>query len=65
MNVYYPIPWYIEAQFLIMKKVIVFFVGAFLIGLLFSCTTPKSYYKTREGKKKQDYYNKLQYGQKM
>lgn len=48
-----------------MKKIIVFFVGAFLICSIFSCTVPKSYYKTREGKKKQDYYNKIQYGQKM
>jgi hypothetical protein len=37
-----------------------------LIGLIFlaSCANPKPYYKTREGKKKQKYYNEIQFGGK-
>lgn len=40
-------------------KVIVVFVMVFL--LLGACG-PKAYYKTGEGKKKQKYYNDIQYG---
>ncbi len=40
-------------------------VGIVLVALLFSaCKTQKPYYKTREGKKKQKYYNEIQYGGK-
>jgi hypothetical protein len=46
----------------IMKKRVGYFVLALLIGGLSSCASPKPYYQTREGKKKQDYYNKIQYG---
>jgi hypothetical protein len=31
---------------------------------LVSCGGPKPYYKTREGKKKQKYYNEIQFGGK-
>lgn len=48
-----------------MKKIIAFFIGAFLIGAIFSCSSPKPYYKTKEGKKKQEYYNKIQYGHRV
>lgn len=30
--------------------------------VLMSCATPKSYYETKEGKRKQKYYNDIQYG---
>lgn len=37
-----------------------------LIGLalimLAACATPKAYYETKEGKRKQKYYNDIQYG---
>jgi hypothetical protein len=46
----------------IMKKRVGYFVLALLIGGLFSCASPRPYYQTREGKKKQDYYNRIQYG---
>jgi len=39
-------------------KVIVVFILVFLI----SACGPKAYYKTSEGKKKQKYYNDIQYG---
>ena len=43
-----------------MKKII----GSILVFsiLLSACAGGKSYYKTREGKKKQKYYNDLQFG---
>jgi hypothetical protein len=43
-----------------MKK----FVGFLLVVcfLLNACASSKPYYKTREGKKKQKYYNDIQYG---
>jgi hypothetical protein len=44
----------------VMKKWVVLFM---MIGLfLSSCSNQKPYYKTRIGKKKQTYYNKLQFG---
>jgi uncharacterized protein YceK len=30
--------------------------------MLASCATPKAYYETKEGKRKQKYYNDIQYG---
>jgi hypothetical protein len=36
------------------------FIVAFI--LLASCSTPKAYYETKEGKRKQKYYNDIQYG---
>lgn len=41
-----------------MKKL---FVLVALIGLA-SCAAPKPYYETKEGKRKQKYYNDIQYG---
>jgi hypothetical protein len=32
--------------------------------ILSSCAGPKSYYQTAEGKRKQKYYNAIQFGQK-
>jgi hypothetical protein len=45
-----------------MKKV----VGIVLVALVMmtSCMGPKPYYKTAEGKKKQKYYNDIQFGGK-
>lgn len=45
-----------------MKKV----VGLLLVaGVLFgACVGPKPYYKTAEGKRKQKYYNDIQFGGK-
>ncbi len=44
-----------------MKKV----VGVFVIAiLLMAACGPKPYYKTAKGKKKQKYYNDIQYGGK-
>ncbi len=44
-----------------MKKV----VGLFLLAaVIFSACAPKSYYKTAEGKRKQKYYNEIQFGGK-
>ena len=45
-----------------MKKVAGIFV---VLSILFSaCSMNKPYYKTAEGKKKQKYYNELQFGGK-
>lgn len=44
-----------------MKKVVGFIV---IVGVLSSCLGPKSYYKTAEGKRKQKYYNDIQFGGK-
>jgi hypothetical protein len=42
-----------------MKRII----GIFLSAMLFlAACGPKPYYKTGKGKKKQKYYNKVQYG---
>jgi hypothetical protein len=46
-----------------MKKI---FALILLAGIMASaCNYPKPYYKTREGKKKQKYYNDIQFGGKM
>jgi hypothetical protein len=44
-----------------MKKVIGLLL---LISVLVSACGPKSYYKTAEGKRKQKYYNEIQFGGK-
>lgn len=45
-----------------MKKAAGFF---FVVAIIFSaCAGPKPYYKTAEGKRKQKYYNDIQYGGK-
>lgn len=41
-----------------MKKYLIFL---FITGLLFTSCGPKPQYKTREGRRKQKYYNKQQY----
>jgi len=46
-----------------MKKGVVLFVSALII--LSSCASPKPYYETKVGKKKQKYYNAIQFGQKV
>ncbi len=43
-----------------MKKIVGFLlVVTFLLG---ACSSGKSYYKTKEGRKKQKYYNDIQFG---
>ncbi len=42
-----------------MKKGCVLFV---LVLMMFGACGPKSYYQTKEGKKKQRYYNDIQFG---
>ncbi|MBN8577070.1 MAG: hypothetical protein KF775_15695 [Cyclobacteriaceae bacterium] len=32
------------------------------VVMLSACATPKPYYETKEGKRKQKYYNDIQYG---
>jgi len=44
-----------------MKKIAGFIA---LVILISACSTQKPYYKTRTGKKKQKYYNDIQYGGK-
>jgi hypothetical protein len=45
-----------------MKKIVgLVVVFAFLLG---ACSSNKPYYKTAKGKKKQKYYNDIQYGGK-
>jgi len=44
-----------------MKKFLGFL---FVVALLTSCASSKPYYKTSEGKKKQKYYNDIQFGGK-
>lgn len=39
-------------------------VIALLGGFMFTSCGPKPYYQTREGKKKQKYYNEIQFGGK-
>lgn len=46
----------------VMKKIIGVLVLAFLITNLINCTVAKPYYETSVGKKKQHYYNDIQYG---
>ena len=41
------------------KNSIVFVLAAILFA---ACGGPKPYYETKEGKKKQKYYNDIQYG---
>gem|GEM_PF-435184 len=45
----------------LMKKVVGFFIVAVL---MITACGPKPYYKTAKGKKKQKYYNDIQYGGK-
>ena len=45
-----------------MKKYFAVFV--ILSFVLSSCASSKPYYKTKEGKKKQKYYNDIQFGGK-
>lgn len=42
-----------------MKKIVASILVCFLLG---ACASSKPYYKTHEGKKKQKYYNDLQFG---
>jgi hypothetical protein len=42
-----------------MKRSVVIIVAFILLA---SCSTPKAYYETKEGKRKQKYYNDIQYG---
>jgi hypothetical protein len=42
-----------------MKRIVV--IGLTLI-MFASCATPKAYYETKEGKRKQKYYNDIQFG---
>ena len=44
-----------------MKKIVGFLI---LSAILVTACGPKAYYKTKEGKKKQKYYNDIQYGGK-
>jgi hypothetical protein len=46
-----------------MKK-IAGIVVVIIAVLMSACGSPKPYYKTRTGKKKQKYYNDIQYGGK-
>jgi hypothetical protein len=45
-----------------MKKLVGFLLVALII--FSGCSTPRPYYKTAEGKKKQKYYNEIQFGGK-
>ena len=42
------------------KKHLLFFL--FIVFIISSCGSNKPYYKTAEGKKKQKYYNDIQFG---
>lgn len=46
-----------------MKRILGIFALAVVI-LASSCSTPKPYYQTKKGKKKQKYYNEIQFGGK-
>ena len=52
---------YAFAKLLIMKKIVGLFV---LVVFVLSSCGPKPYYKTAKGKKKQKYYNDIQFGGK-
>ena len=39
-------------------------IVALLVSFVFAACGPKPYYQTREGKKKQKYYNDIQFGGK-
>ncbi len=41
-----------------------YFAVIFAVLILAACSTPKPYYKTAKGKKKQKYYNEIQFGGK-
>lgn len=43
-----------------MKQKLALFISALMI--LSACAAPKPYYETKEGKRKQKYYNDIQYG---
>lgn len=43
-----------------MKRKIV--LGLFGLVLMTACAAPKPYYETKEGKRKQKYYNDIQFG---
>lgn len=45
-----------------MKKLMTVFIAAIVMVSLYGCLKP--YYKTSKGKKKQKYYNNIQYGGK-
>ena len=45
----------------VMKR---FFVVILAVLIMSACSTPKPYYKTAKGKKKQKYYNEIQFGGK-
>jgi hypothetical protein len=44
-----------------MKRFIVIILALLIVS---ACRTPKPYYKTAKGKKKQKYYNEIQFGGK-
>lgn len=43
------------------RTLIILTVFAFMLG---ACASPKPYYQTKKGKKKQKYYNEIQFGGK-
>lgn len=45
-----------------MKRVVNLSLVAVLFLGVFACGSPKPYYKTAVGKKKQEYYNDIQFG---
>jgi hypothetical protein len=45
----------------VMKRCVVVILVLMIVG---ACSTPKPYYKTAKGKKKQKYYNEIQFGGK-
>ena len=47
-----------------MKKVVVFVVVSIVASIVLSACGPKPYYKTTTGKRKQKYYNEIQFGGK-
>jgi hypothetical protein len=44
-----------------MKRYVVVILALLIMS---ACSTPKPYYKTAKGKKKQKYYNEIQFGGK-
>lgn len=44
-----------------MKRYVVVIIALLVMN---ACSTPKPYYKTAKGKKKQKYYNEIQFGGK-
>lgn len=51
-----------KTSFALMKKIVGLLMAC--VVLLSACGGPKPYYKTAKGKKKQKYYNDIQYGGK-